>query len=268
MDPSLIVNMIKESFDNFDSKVQKAIEIVTTAPDSNVAMNTYTNNIYNVVLPVAFSLAVLYFFMSFLNSAINLDFMRWEAVAKHIFRFCLCKGILQNVRPLMTSIFDLITSITSSVGVTTINMSVIDYNALQNSLKDVTFIDFIITWIKYQPISLFMFLITKIILLIVFGRMIQIYIYTMFAPIPLATLAGEGFNSAAKNFLKEYASVCFQGTVIIASIGLYKVIASTYMSTSGLDTYATMGELLLMSLVLILLLVKSGDWAKKIVGGN
>ena len=65
MDSSLIINMIKESFDGFDSQVQKALELVTTAPDSNVTMNTFSNNIYDVVLPVAFSLAVLYFFMSF-----------------------------------------------------------------------------------------------------------------------------------------------------------------------------------------------------------
>nr|WP_172685585.1 CD0415/CD1112 family protein [Clostridium botulinum]AIW54612.1 hypothetical protein [Clostridium botulinum]AIW54731.1 hypothetical protein [Clostridium botulinum]AIW54861.1 hypothetical protein [Clostridium botulinum] len=260
--------MLKDTFGSFDSAIEKAIQLVTVAPADKSEMWNFTTAAYNVILPVAMTLAVLYFFVDFLNKSVMLEYMRWENVVKALFKLVVCKAILSNVQELTTGIFKIVSSLTTSLGNTAIVTNQIDYSAIKDSLGNPGFMECMALFVKILPITFLMWLVVKIIILIVYGRMIQIYIYTMFAPIPLANLAGEGFNGTAKNFIRDYAGVCLQGTVIIAAMGLYGAVVKDCLGAGNVTNIDGLGELFLISLVLIFILAKSGDWAKKIIGGH
>lgn len=275
MNVDTVIDLLKSAFDSFDNSVQEAVKLVTASPADNTQMWSLTTTVHGVVLSIAITLAVLYFFMDFLNKSVMLEYMKWENVVKSLLKLIVCKTILSNVLTLTNSIFNIVAKLTTQIGEVSkagskaVNESTINYDVIKSQLGDPGFLGSIALYMKVLPIWFLMWLVVKIILLIVYGRMIQIYIYTMFAPIPLASLAGEGFGGSAKNFIKDYAGVCLQGTVIIASMGLYgAVMKSCLGDEQKITSFDGMGELFLISLVLIFLLVKSGDWSKKIIGGN
>ena len=264
MSADSIIQNLKELFGNFNESLQTATEIITKAPESDSVIWQMVSNMQNVIIPIALTLAVLYFFMGFLKQSIMLQYMRWENVVKTLLRIILAKVLIENTMTIMTSIFAIATEIVQKMNLgATATISDIKWDALATKLGDMGTFDRMGYWIQTLPISLIMWIVIKVILLVVYGRMIQIYIYTMFAPIPIATIAGEGFGDTAKNFLKDYAAVCLQGAVMIGGMALYGSILKSNLVDASIKGF---GEILLMSVVLLFVLVKSSDWSRKIIG--
>lgn len=117
----------------------------------------------------------------------------------------------------------------------------------------------------WQPYFLVIKAIAYIIFVIAIGRVFELAVYTIFAPLPLATFASDTTTDVAKSFLKNYIAAVIQIGVIscmfIVYIGLTKYIAS---DGSGLSNVKLMQILALLSLGLGV--VKSGSWAKRICG--
>ena len=115
-----------------------------------------------------------------------------------------------------------------------------------------------------QPYFLVMKAIAYMIFVIAIGRIIELCIYTLFAPLPLATFAGEGSHDIAKNFIKTYIATVIQITVMIAMFAIYLAMNS-YLTT----TAPFAGTPLIQFVVLISLglgVTKSGTWSRRICG--
>ena len=115
-----------------------------------------------------------------------------------------------------------------------------------------------------QPYFLVMKAIAYIIFVIAIGRVFELCIYTLFAPLPLATFAGEGSHDIAKNFIKTYIATVIQITVMIAMFAIYLAMNKFFTTTAP---YA--GTPLIQFIVLISLglgVTKSGTWARRICG--
>ncbi|MBR0484468.1 MAG: hypothetical protein IJJ69_06810 [Oscillospiraceae bacterium] len=113
-----------------------------------------------------------------------------------------------------------------------------------------------------QPYFLVIKAIAYIIFVIVIGRVFELSIYTIFAPLPLATFASETSHDVAKNFIKNYIATVLQIAVIVIMFliyaGMTKYIANLFPTTKMLQI------IILISLGLGV--VKSGAWSKKICG--
>lgn len=122
---------------------------------------------------------------------------------------------------------------------------------------------------KLYPIFLIMKAIAYVIFVIVIGRVFELTIYTVFAPLPLATFASETTHDVAKNFLKNYIAVVIQLAVIAMMFILYSAM-NLYIIKWITDNYGADATTKLMNLVILAVLglgvVKSGTWAKKICG--
>jgi len=95
---------------------------------------------------------------------------------------------------------------------------------------------------------------------VIFARALQIYVYSAFAPIPLAMLAIEETRSFGTGFIKNYVAVCLAGAIIAIVIGLFPTVLQTAMSIGVLP-------LLGACLLFIVALIKSGSWARDVLGG-
>lgn len=116
--------------------------------------------------------------------------------------------------------------------------------------------------ILLQPYFLVMKALAYIIFVIALGRVFELSVYTIFAPLPLATFASETTHDVAKNFLKNYIATVLQIAVIVIMFIVYVAInkyVSTYFSTTKLIQFVAL-------ISLTLSVVKSGTWAKKICG--
>jgi len=114
-------------------------------------------------------------------------------------------------------------------------------------------------------------------LFVAYARAIQIYVYTAFSPIPFALMGFEETRQFGVNFCKNFVAVCLAGVIMIFLLVSFPLIISGIVSGSvsiavgGVGTVADMFimpvKLLAISLLLIVGLVKSGGWARDVLGG-
>lgn len=77
-----------------------------------------------------------------------------------------------------------------------------------------------------------------IIFVLVYGRMLEIYMLTSLAPIPVATLSNREVGQMGQNYLKSLFAVGFQGLLILLCVGIYGVLVQgiplLYLSTASI----------------------------------
>ena len=101
------------------------------------------------------------------------------------------------------------------------------------------------------------------IFVITIGRTFELGIYTLLAPLPMATFASETTHDIAKNFIKKYVAVILQVAVILVMFGIYKAL-KVYIGETIIGGQKWMQFVAFMSLGLGIM--KSGAWAKSICG--
>ena len=117
----------------------------------------------------------------------------------------------------------------------------------------------------WQPYFLVMKAIAYIIFVIAIGRIFELAVYTIFAPLPIATFASDTTHEVAKSFLKNYIATVLQIAVIVVMFVVYIGVTSYIASgTNGLNHTKMMQFIALISLGLGV--IKSGTWAKKVCG--
>ena len=81
-------------------------------------------------------------------------------------------------------------------------------------------------WLVSVLGSLFITVMSFVLILTVYGRFFKLYLYTTISPLPLASFAGEGTSSMGKAFIKSYTGVCLEGAVIVLACLIYSAFLS------------------------------------------
>ena len=119
--------------------------------------------------------------------------------------------------------------------------------------------------ILWQPYFLAMKAIAYMIFVVTIGRLFELSVYTIFAPLPIATFASDTTHDVAKSFLKNYIATVIQIAVIVVMFIVYLAVSQYFANhTSGLSSLKLIQFIALISLGLGVM--KSGNWAKKICG--
>ena len=75
--------------------------------------------------------------------------------------------------------------------------------------------------------SLFITVLSFIMIMSVYGRFFRLYLYTAIAPVPLSTFAGSPSQNVGISFLKSYAAVCLEGAIIVLACIIFTLFATT-----------------------------------------
>ncbi len=119
--------------------------------------------------------------------------------------------------------------------------------------------------ILWQPYFLAMKAIAYMIFVVTIGRIFELAVYTIFAPLPIATFASDTTHDVAKSFIKNYIAAVLQIAVIVVMFIVYLAVAQYFANhTSGLSSLKLIQFIALISLGLGVM--KSGNWSKKICG--
>lgn len=100
-------------------------------------------------------------------------------------------------------------------------------NEMIKSIEDCGFFESIPLWAVTLIGSLFITVMSFIIILTVYGRFFRLYMYTAIAPIPLATFVGQPTQNIGKSFLKSYLAVCMEGAIIVRACIIFSLFASS-----------------------------------------
>ena len=180
---------------------------------------------------IGYGLLVLFFAMSIFQSAASFrDFQRPEFVLRHLIRFILAKTAVGRCMELMTAIFDICGGIVqtamSGLGGSISTAATLPSDII-NAIESAGLLESIPLWLVSLLGSLFITVMSFILLLTVYGRFFRLYMFTALAPLPLSSFAGEGTSASGKAFIKSYIGVCMEGAVIVIACLIYSAFLSS-----------------------------------------
>jgi hypothetical protein len=266
-----IVNNLSGMFDNVNTQVGQIASQVGTTPQ---AWNTGIYNMIrtlseNVMMPIAG--LILAFVMTLELIQIITDknnfhdiesavFFRW------IFKTACAILIVTNTWNIVMGIFDVAQSVVNSaagiiVSDTSIDISSVTAN-LQTRLMAMDLGPLFGLWFQSIFVGFTMWALTICIFIIVYGRMIEIYLATSIAPIPMATMLNRESGGMGQNYLRSLLALGFQGFLIIVCVAIYAVLVKSISVSTDISKaiWTCMGYTVLLCFTLF----KTGSLAKSI----
>ena len=240
MSDNWIVGNLQSAFNTWNGKLAEIWSLVTTTPEAfrGGAIWGTIVNINDGLKAVGYGLLVLFFAMSIFQSAASFrDLQRPEFALKHFIRFVAAKVAVGCAMDVMTTVFAICGGVVQSVmghvgGMAGASVTVPE--EIVTAIEEVGFLASIPLWLVSLLGSLFITVMSFILILTVYGRFFKLYMYTALAPLPLASFAGEGTSFAGKAFIKSYIGVCMEGAVIVLACLIFSAFMSS--GTPVVDT--------------------------------
>ena len=114
--------------------------------------------------------------------------------------------------------------------------------------------------------SFCMKIMSVLITVILYGRMIEIYLYVSVAPVPFATLVNREWGGIGSNYIKGCIALAFQGFFIMVCVAIYAVLVNTVAVASNL--HSALWQVMAYTVVLCFTLFKTGSLAKSILNAH
>ena len=121
-------------------------------------------------------------------------------------------------------------------------------------------------WFQSLFVGLTMNILSICIMLVIYGRMIEIYLVTSLGPIPLATMTNSEWRGMGQNYLKSLLALGFQAFLIMVCVGIYAVLIQSIALTTDISgaIWTAMGY----TVLLCFCLFKTGSMAKAVFGAH
>ena len=137
---------------------------------------------------------------------------------------------------------------------------------LTESLEEMEIGELFLLAMETLLISLTMSILSVIITVIMYGRMIEIYLYTSVAPIPFATMTNKEWGNIGNNYLKGLFALAFQGFFMLVCVGIYSVLVNAMTISTNL--HGAMFSVAAYTVVLAFSLFKTGSLSKSIFNAH
>ena len=217
-------------------------------------------DIHGALQAIGIALLVLFFLAGMVKESGSFaEVKRPEQAVKVFIRFLIAKAIVTYGLELMLAIFAILQGIIGTIMRTaglgrTQGMSLPD--AMITAIEDCGFFESIPLWAVTIIGSLFITVLSFVIIMTVYGRFFKLYMYTAIAPIPLAAFAGEPTQHIGVSFMKSYAAVCMEGAIIILACIIFSLFAASPPAVDPDAAVVTMvwsyiGELVFNMLILV-----------------
>lgn len=180
---------------------------------------------------IGYGLLVLFFAMGIFQSAASFrDLQRPEFALRHFIRFAAAKVAVGYGMEIMTAIFSICGGIVATVmnGMgTAVTQTATLPSEIVSAIEGVGFMESIPLWLVSFLGSLFITVMSFILILTVYGRFFKLYLYSALSPLPLSSFASEGTSAIGKSFIKSYVGVCMEGAVIVLACLIYSAFLSS-----------------------------------------
>ncbi len=257
-----IIDNLTSALNTWNAKLAEIWLLLTESPETFKGGDIWQIiiKIHGALQAIGLALLVLFFLWGMIRTCTSWqDIKRPEQAFKLFLRFIIARALVMYGMELMTSIFKIvqgiIQAITESVGLGIAQETVVPQEII-DAVSNTGFLESIPLWAVTLLGSIFITILSFVMILTVYGRFFKLYMYTAISPIPLAAAAGESTQSTAFTFIKSYAGVCLEGAIIVLSCIIFSAFAS---SPPVVDTSASavtmiwsyIGELIFNMLVLV-----------------
>ena len=262
MSDNWIVQNLENALRVWNEKLAEIWSIITQSPEAfkNGAIWSVITSIHGALQAIGYALLVLFFVIGIMKTCGSFaEVKKPEHAVKLFIRFAVAKGVITYGLELMLAFVSVIQGIISTIMISAGYGGAAETvlpEEIITAVEDCGFFESIPLWAITLIGSLFVWVLSFVMILSVYGRFFKLYMYTAIAPIPLSTFAGEPTQNVGKSFLKSYAGVCLEGAIIVLACIIFSVFASSPPVVDPTATAASMvwsyiGELIFNMLILV-----------------
>ena len=270
-----ITNNLTGLFDSLNQEVSGiATQVGQTPADWNGSIfNMIRTLSETVIVPIAGILLTFVMCMELIQLIIdknNLhDFETW-IFFKWIFKTFCAVLIVTNTWNIVMAVFDVAQHVVNqSAGIITADTA-IDLDTvipdLAGQLEAMDVGSLLGLWLQSIIVSISLRVLALLIMLITFGRMIEIYLVSSIAPIPMAAMMGREFGGMGQNYLRTLLALGFQAFLIIICVAIYAVLVQGIAAQA--DVSAAMWSCMGYTVLLCFTLFKTGSLSKALFSAH
>ncbi|WP_325214451.1 hypothetical protein [Oscillibacter sp.] len=273
-----IVDNLNSALGTWNDKLAEIWTLVSTTPENfkGGAVWTVITGINGALQAIGCALLVLFFVMGIVKTCSSFtELKKPEMVFKCFIRFVLAQAAVTHGMELMSALFQvaqgMISTIMTASGLSALTATTLPAEMV-TIIEDVGFLESIPLWAITLLGSLFIWVLSLVMILTVYSRFFKLYMATAIAPIPMASFAGQPSSSIGVAFLKSYAAICLEGCVIVLACVIFSAFASSPPAIAD-DTLAAativwnyVGELIFNMLVLVGAIKMSDRLIRELMG--
>ena len=273
-----IVDNLNSALGTWNGKLAEIWQLLSTTPEEFKGGGVWTviQGINGALQAIGCALLVLFFVMGIVKTCSSFtELKKPEMVFKCFIRFVLAQAAVTHGMELMTALFKVAQGMISTI-MTASGLSALTDTTLPSEMvtiiENVGFLESIPLWAITLLGSLFIWVLSLIMILTVYSRFFKLYLATAIAPIPMASFAGQPSSSIGVAFLKSYAAICLEGCIIVLACVIFSAFATTPPAIAD-DTLAAativwnyVGEVIFNMLVLVGCIKMSDRLIRELMG--
>ena len=228
----------------------------------------------NVMIPIAgliISAILCYELITMAMDKNNMHEVGSEFFFRYLVKACIAVMLLSKTFDITMAIFDVGNHIvTNAAGVisgsASIDVTATLVSMFNSQLSNMGIGELIGLGIETMIVSLCMKIMSVLITVVLYGRMIEIYLYISVAPVPFATLSNREWGSIGNNYIKGICALAFQGFFIMVCVGIYSALVAGVAVAGNLHT--ALWSVAAYTVILCFSLFKTGSLSKSILNAH
>lgn len=234
MSDNWVVQNLENALETWNEKLTEIWNLITQSPQDfrDGAIWSVILDIHGALQAIGYALLVLFFVIGVMKTCGSFaELKKPEHALKVFIRFALAKSAITYGLELMLAFLSIIQGIISSImnaaGFGSVAATTVLPTEIVTAVEECGFFESIPLWAVTLIGGLFVWVLSFIMILSVYGRFFKLYMYTAISPIPLSCFAGEPTQNVGKSFLKSYAGVCLEGAIVVLACIIFSIFAST-----------------------------------------
>ena len=276
---TLLTTMVTSNLQNMFTDVnEKTGEIATQVGQTPQGWNSgIFNMIHNlsnsVIIPIAgmiITFVMCYEWISMLTEKNNMHDIDTWMFFKYVFKMMIAVYLLSNTFNITMAVFDLGQHVVNSAAGVISHDTAIDTTQLLTSIEtamvNMELGELVVLALETLLVSFGMKIMSIVITIACYGRMIEIYLYTSVAPIPFATLTNREWGQIGSNYLRGLFALAFQAFLMMVCVGIYGVLVASIRISTNL--HASLFGIASYTVLLCYTLFKTGSLSKQIFNSH
>lgn len=270
-----IVSNLSGLFDSINTRVADVASTVGKTPQAwnGSIFNMIRSLSENVVVPIAGIILTFVMCLELIQLLIDRNNMHdfdTFIFVKWIIKTFAAVLIVTNTWNIVMGVFDVAQHVVSQAAGVIIGETALDVASLlgdmEASLMEMDVGPLFGLWFQSSLMGIIAWVLSICIFIIVYGRMIEIYMVTSVAPIPMATMVNREWGQMGQNYLRSLFALGFQAFLIMVCVGIYAVLVQNI--SVGSDVSAVLWTCIGYTVLLCFTLFKSSSVAKSVFNAH
>lgn len=272
---SMITSNLTTLFDDVNTKVGTiATEVGRTPQQWNGGIFNMVRSLSeNVMVPIAgiiITFVLCYELITAITDKNNMHDIDTFLFFKFFFKAGVAVYLLSSTFDITMAVFDVAQTVVNRAGGIISGNTNIDITstiaAMQTEMQTMELGGLVQLALETMIISLCLKIMSILITVILYGRMIEIYLTVSVAPIPFATMTNREWGNIGTNYFRSLFALGFQGFFMIVCVAIYAVLVSSM--TVAADIHAALFSIAAYTVILCFSLMKTGSLSKSIFGAH